>query len=233
MPRPARPPRPSSAPPLRVVSLNPRSGRVTRQNVPYERASADDGAGDRRRARIRARNPRPKRLPPRPPTPMAPVAPMALTTDIFADSLERSAPPTGRPATAGPAATSRPPSRHGPALSVGKMRDYGYGVPQWSPYYRDPRSTPALEKPSSADYGYFPPSQSLSPALQMRSARANIIEMKGRATVDHMWETMGHRPGAMLRDLDWIAVGREQAALEESHWATAKSPQKAATAAAF
>ena len=135
---------------------------------------------------------------------------------------------------ASPPESARPPSRHGPELTEGKRRDYGYGVPQWSPYYRPPHAAaaPPVAKPSSTDYGYFPPSQSLSPALQMRSARANIREMKGRATVDHMWEAMGHRPAATKRDLDWIAVAREQAALEAEHWVKAKSPAKDARARA-
>ena len=45
---------------------------------------------------------------------------------------------------------------------------------------------------------------------------ANIKEMKGRATVDHLWETMGSRPKC-VNDLHWIEVAREQAALEEAH----------------
>ena len=51
--------------------------------------------------------------------------------------------------------------------------------------------------------------------------------MKGRATVDHLWEPMGHRPEC-VDDLHWIDVAREQARMEEEHHAETQrnSPTK-------
>ena len=191
MPRPKKP-RPQSAPPLRLVSLNVRSGRTSRQEIRYSTSKDDtvDVARQEYRRPPSGRPPRPRRSAPRPPTPAS-------------LPLVDGAPPT--------------PRADAPRLTEQKMRDYGYGVPQWSPYYRPAGYVPeAAARPSSRDYGHFPASQSLSPALQMRSARANIKEMKGRATVDHLWETMGSRPKC-VNDLHWIEVAREQAALEEAH----------------
>ena len=208
MPRPKKP-RPQSAPPLRLVSHSYRSGRVSRQEVHYS-TSKDDTLDVARKARpASGRPPRPRRAAPRPLTPGA-EAPSRWPSGMFQGRGENEDPVDDD----APASASKSEK---PQLSEGKMRDYGYGVPQWSPYYRPRGYKPeAVVRPSSRDYGHFPASQSLSPALQMRSARANIKEMKGRATVDHLWETMGSRPKC-VNDLHWIEVAREQAALEEAH----------------
>lgn len=211
MPRPQKP-RPQSAPPLRLVSLNTRSGLISRQEVRYEAQSKDDMANNASHHGMKARcsdyrPPRPRRTPPRPQTP--------ASVDEYPGYPSRWA---NQRENTGEVSRAKTPEFKAGALSEGKMRDYGYGVPQWSPYYR-PKGykTPEMnQRPSSKDYGHFPPSQSLSPALQMRSARANIREMKGRATVDHIWETMGSRP-ACVDDLGWIEVAREQASLEAAY----------------
>ena len=54
--------------------------------------------------------------------------------------------------------------------------------------------------------------------------------MKGRATVDHLWETMGNRP-ACVNDLEWIEVARKQAEAEAEH--RTNSPVKKAEVPEF
>ena len=62
-------------------------------------------------------------------------------------------------------------------------------------------------------------------AEESSAAGNNIREMKGRATVDHLWETMGNRP-ACVNDLEWIEVARKQAEAEAEH--RSNSPVKKA-----
>ena len=169
----------------------------------------------------KCRRPRSAKSRPRKPSRAAPAAP-ARDAPVSSRPMSREAPDAPEVWASNVTRRPRPASApavvaDAPQLGKQKMRDYGYGVPQWSPYYRPAGYAPeAAARPSSRDYGHFPASQSLSPALQMRSARANIKEMKGRATVDHLWETMGSRPKC-VNDLHWIEVAREQAALEEAH----------------
>ncbi|KAJ1448983.1 hypothetical protein M885DRAFT_537250 [Pelagophyceae sp. CCMP2097] len=171
--------RPSSAPPLRIVT------HALRRMRPAARVVAHDDATYFR--------PRSSTRPPRPL--WAPA--VAAKPDAWAD------------VDAVTAADMAAPVR---ALSEGKKRDYGYGVPKWSPYWNPPNHRLPPRTLESKVYGDFRAS-ALSPALQMRAARAGIKEMKGRATVDHCWELVGHRPDG-IDDLAWIEVSRIQTDLE-------------------
>ena len=96
------------------------------------------------------------------------------------------------------------------------MRAYGFGLPQWSPYYRFEGQSVQVGRAMSTDIGNFPKTQALPPAMQVQQARNTIAELKGRAVVDHLWEPMGHRPDC-IDDLRWIDVSREQATMELEH----------------
>ena len=109
-------------------------------------------------------------------------------------------------------------------LSEQKMRDYGFGVPKWSPYYRDKRMEKHLPEMHStmAAYGaFFDPTGSdmgaLDPRKQRQSALRNIREQKGRSTTDHVWESFGNRPTACNKDIAWAheAIAGSEAALAE------------------
>ena len=86
-------------------------------------------------------------------------------------------------------------------LSEQKKRDYGYGVPQWSPY----RSTKVTSTPEwksrlwstcNQEWGsYSKQKNALDPATQSRIARGMVKEMKANACIDHTWEIVGSRPG--------------------------------------
>eukprot|EP00518_Triparma_eleuthera_P000536 CAMPEP_0182459492 /NCGR_PEP_ID=MMETSP1319-20130603/4610_1 /TAXON_ID=172717 /ORGANISM="Bolidomonas pacifica, Strain RCC208" /LENGTH=193 /DNA_ID=CAMNT_0024658427 /DNA_START=136 /DNA_END=717 /DNA_ORIENTATION=+ len=86
-------------------------------------------------------------------------------------------------------------------LSEAKMRDYGYGVPQWSPYRMTKvTSTPEwkekLWSTTNAEWGiYTKQKNALDPATQSRMARGMVKEMKDNASIDHTWEVIGRRPG--------------------------------------
>jgi len=86
-------------------------------------------------------------------------------------------------------------------LSEQKKRDYGYGVPQWSPYRMTKvTQTDAWQKnqwsTTNAEWGSFTKQKnSLDPALQSRMARAMVKEMRDNACMDHTWEIIGSRPG--------------------------------------
>ena len=60
--------------------------------------------------------------------------------------------------------------REGPELSEGKKRDYGYGVPQWSPYFVPKTVTLVPHESVSTDYGLFTHARggALDPAQQCR-----------------------------------------------------------------
>lgn len=101
-------------------------------------------------------------------------------------------------------------------LSEGKKRDYGYGVPAWSPYYVHPKLVgfKGLKKSqSSKEYGSYvnhvKKGSSTDPVEQLRAAKKNIAEMKGRATTDHTWELLGHRHPHCIHDLKWTELSRE------------------------
>lgn len=87
------------------------------------------------------------------------------------------------------------------ALSEQKMRDYGYGVPQWSPYRMTKvTQTEAWQKNQwstrNAEWGQFTKEKnSLDPKMQTRLARSLVKEMKDNACMDHTWEIIGCRPG--------------------------------------
>ncbi|GMH72580.1 hypothetical protein TL16_g05954 [Triparma laevis f. inornata] len=86
-------------------------------------------------------------------------------------------------------------------LSEAKKRDYGYGVPQWSPYRMTKvTSTPEwkekLWSTTNAEWGiYSKQKNTLDPATQSRLARGMVKEMKANASIDHTWEVIGRRPG--------------------------------------
>ncbi|GMH93279.1 hypothetical protein TrVE_jg10763 [Triparma verrucosa] len=86
-------------------------------------------------------------------------------------------------------------------LSEAKKRDYGYGVPQWSPYRMTKvTSTPEwkekLWSTTNAEWGiYSKQKNALDPATQSRLARGMVKEMKANASIDHTWEVIGRRPG--------------------------------------
>ena len=86
-------------------------------------------------------------------------------------------------------------------LSEQKMRDYGYGVPQWSPYRMTKvTSTPEwkgkLWSTTNSEWGSYSKIKSaLDPKTQTRLAKGLVKEMKANACMDHTWEIMGERPG--------------------------------------
>lgn len=92
-------------------------------------------------------------------------------------------------------------------LSEGKKRDYGYGVPRWSPYFMPTSYVPEPHRAASSTYGAFArpenASRTLAPHLQLKQNKDNIREMKSWAVVDHVWELVGERPG-WAGDLDFI-----------------------------
>ena len=87
------------------------------------------------------------------------------------------------------------------ALSEQKMRDYGYGVPQWSPYRMTKvTSTDEWKKKlwstTNSEWGAYSKTKSaLDPKTQTRLARGLVKEMKANACMDHTWEIIGQRPG--------------------------------------
>ena len=101
-----------------------------------------------------------------------------------------------------------------PALSEGKMRDYGYGVPGWSPYYVHPNLRDLYKlkvKPTSSAYGDFSAGGAATdPVEQCRAARLAILEQKGRATTDHTWELFGHRHPSLKGDLEWTKLAHKR-----------------------
>ncbi|GMI27299.1 hypothetical protein TeGR_g791 [Tetraparma gracilis] len=86
-------------------------------------------------------------------------------------------------------------------LSDAKMRDYGYGVPQWSPYrVTKVTSTPEwknkLWSTTNSEWGSYSKIKSaLDPKTQTRLAKGLVKEMKANACMDHTWEIIGERPG--------------------------------------
>ncbi|GMI30936.1 hypothetical protein TrRE_jg5893 [Triparma retinervis] len=86
-------------------------------------------------------------------------------------------------------------------LSKEAMRDYGYGVPQWSPYRMTKVTSTEVWKnrlwsTTNAEWGaYSKQKNALDPATQSRLARAMVQEMKANASIDHTWEIIGDRPG--------------------------------------
>jgi hypothetical protein len=89
-------------------------------------------------------------------------------------------------------------------LSEQKMRDYGYGVPQWSPY-RMTKVTSTDEwkarlwSTTNSEWGSYSKTKSaLDPKTQTRLAKGLVKEMKANACMDHTWEIVGQRPGQGL-----------------------------------
>lgn len=86
-------------------------------------------------------------------------------------------------------------------LSAQKIKDYGYGVPQWSPYRMTKvTSTPEwkdkLWSTTNSEWGmYSKQKNALDPITQSRLARGLVLEMKANASIDHTWEVIGKRPG--------------------------------------
>ncbi len=86
-------------------------------------------------------------------------------------------------------------------LSEQKKRDYGYGVPQWSPYRMtkvtstDEWKSKLWSTTNSEWGGYSKRKNALDPATQSRLARGMVQEMKANASIDHTWEIVGRRPG--------------------------------------
>lgn len=78
-------------------------------------------------------------------------------------------------------------------INPDKERDFGYGVPRWSPYWTPKKYEPIRVKPVSSSYGEFPESH-ISQQQQLKQNVENIREMKGWAKVDHTWELVGARP---------------------------------------
>ena len=128
-----------------------------------------------------------------------------------------------------------------PALSEGKMRDYGYGVPAWSPYYIHPKlkdyfgkRVPTTSASTYGDYVHHVHAGSATdPIEQCRAARTNIIEQNGRATTDHVWEMFGHRPSALEGDLEWTKIvqkDRERRAASARRRADEDRARRAASA---
>lgn len=64
-----------------------------------------------------------------------------------------------------------------PVLTEAKKRDYGYGVPQWSPYFVPPTVHLTPHEPVSGDYGIFSKqgSGALDPVLQCRVSPLIIL----------------------------------------------------------
>ena len=140
-----------------------------------------------------------------------------------------------------PEAASANAAAQKPALSEGKMRDYGYGVPAWSPYYIHPKLKNYFGKrvptTSASTYGdyvhHIHAGSATDPIEQCRAARTNIIEQNGRATTDHVWEMFGHRPSALKGDLEWTKIvqkDRERRAASARRRADEDHAQRAASA---
>ena len=169
-----------------------KTSRRINKYVDFGKEAEEDRRLDKltaRRLRREARNRPPRQATPVEPPAPAP-APATYSDDVFQAPVKK--------------------------LSEEQMRDYGFGIPQWSPYYRFEGQSVQVGRAMSTDIGNFPKTQALTPAMQVQQARNNIAEMKGRAVVDHLWEPMGHRPDC-IDDLRWIDVSREQATMELAH----------------
>lgn len=95
------------------------------------------------------------------------------------------------------------------SMSEGKKKDFGYGMPRWSPYWNPKDFKPAPVVPINSSYGAFSiPSNSSHTQCPERQLQANIRtirEMKCWAIVDHTWELFGSRP-TWANDLDFIEI---------------------------
>lgn len=96
-----------------------------------------------------------------------------------------------------------------PSPSEGKKKDFGYGMPRWSPYWNPRDFKPAPVAPTNTSYGAFSTpsnaSHTQSPEMQLHSNIRTIREMKCWAIVDHTWELFGSRP-TWANDLDFIEI---------------------------
>ena len=114
-------------------------------------------------------------------------------------------------------------------LTEDEKRAYGYGTPEWSPYFIPDRMTDIIGKrlkelksenasccqrfcatrPTDImsrrpQYGLAPKGAATAdPRLQRLAARRMVAEQTARAKVDHTWENMGARPTACEGDLEW------------------------------
>ena len=120
-----------------------KTSRRINKYVDFGKEAEEDRRLDKltaRRLRREARN-----RPPRQATPVeapaAAPAPAAYSDDVFQAPVKK--------------------------LSEEQMRDYGFGIPQWSPYYRFEGQSVQVGRAMSTDIGNFPKTQALTPAMQV------------------------------------------------------------------